>query len=277
MSATVEPGFELSGERSKIGPFLKDLWRSRGLLQMLAKKEFIGRFRRASLGVLWAIGLPLAQAAVIGAILSLFTRFDTKPLSYAVFVFAGMLPWTFFSGVLAFSTTSIVDGSDLATRVYFPRAVLPLVSLWAGFRGFVPAVGVLIGLAAVFDAPLGIDLLLLIPAMALMIALTAGFSLLFAVLHVYFRDMKFIVQAVTLPWFWASGVIFPLVAIRPSIRSWLELNPAVGMIELFRAGLGAPAPGWERPVLISFVWVVGLLVAALPLYRRYDRVLVDLM
>ena len=275
MSATIEPGFELTGESSKVLPLLREVWRSRALLEMLAKKEFIARFRRASLGVLWAIGLPLAQAAVIGAVMGLFVRFETG-LSYSVFVFSGMLPWTFFSGVLSLATTSIVDGSDLATRVYFPRAVLPLVALWAGFRGFVPAVGVLIGLAAVFKAPLGIELVLLIPATVLMLALTAGFSLIAAALHVYFRDMKFIIQAVMLPWFWASGVIFPLTALK-GVRRWLELNPAVGMIELFRAGLGAPTPGWERPVLISVVWVAGLILVALPLYKRYDRVFVDLM
>ena len=275
MKATTEPGFELTGESARLPVLLKELWRSRALLEMLAKKEFIARFRRASLGVLWAIGLPLAQAAVIGAVMGLFVRFDTG-LSYAVFVFAGMLPWTYFSGVLSLATTSIVDGSDLATRVYFPRAVLPLVALWAGFRGFVPAVAVLIGLAALFDAPLGVDLLLLIPATIVMLALTAGFSLIAAALHVYFRDMKFIIQAVMLPWFWASGVIFPLTALK-GVRPWLELNPAVGMIELFRAGLGEPTPGWERPVLICLIWIVGLLVLALPLYKRYDRVFVDLM
>jgi lipopolysaccharide transport system permease protein len=219
--------------------------------------------------------LPLAQALVIGLTLSRVVRFETKG-GYALFVFAGTLPWTYFNGVLIGATTSIVMGSELATRVYFPRAVLPIVTILAGLRGFIPALAVLIGVAAIFHAPLGLDLLLLVPATALMVALTAGFSLVMAALQVYFRDMKFIVAAATLPWFWASGAIFPLDKLG-SLRVWLEINPAVGMIEFFRAALGTASPGWGRSVWFCVAWTVVLLLVSLPLYKRYDRVFVDLL
>ena len=275
MSARTEVGFELKGERSELGPLLADLWRSRVLTRLLAKREFLVNYRRASFGVLWAIGLPLFQGVVIGLTLSRVIRFHT-PGGYALFVFAGILPWTFFNGVLTGATNSIVIGSELATRVYFPRAVLPIVTVLAGLRGFIPSIPILIALAAIFKAPLGVHLILLIPATLLMVALTMGFSLVFAALQVYFRDMRFIVAATTLPWFWASGAIFPLDKLH-SIRHWIELNPAVGMIEFFRASLGTASAGWGRSVWICAAWSVGLIVLSLPLYMRYDRVFVDLL
>jgi len=88
--------------------------------------------------------------------------------------------------------------------------------------------------------------------------------------------MRYIVQAALLPWFWASGVIFPLSALG-SWKKYFELNPVVGMLELFRASLSAAPTDYLRPVLISVVWVIVLWLAALPLYRRYDRVFVDLL
>ncbi len=275
MSAMVDAGFELKGEKTKLRALLADLWRARVLIQMLAKKDFLVRYRRASFGLLWAVGLPLVQATVVAVVLGRFVRFQTE-VSYTVFSLAGMLPWTFFSSSLALATSSIVEGSDLATRVYFPRAVLPIVASWAGLRGYVPSLGVLIAFAAIFKAPLGVHLLLLAPATFLMLSLTVGFSLLFAALQVYFRDMRFIVQASILGWFWVSGVVYPMTALG-GLRRWFELNPVVGVIELSRASLQTASPDWGRPVIISACWVAALVVISLPLYRRYDRVFVDLL
>jgi homopolymeric O-antigen transport system permease protein len=275
MSTIAHSGFELQGESTKIARFLRDLWRSRFLIRTLAKKDFFVKYRRASIGMLWAVGLPLIQAIVLAVIFSRIARFQT-PIKYSVYAFSGTLPWGFFSGVVGSATTAIVDGSGLATKIYFPRAVLPMVVVASTFHGFLPALVVLVLMAAVLGVHIGIHLVLLIPAMALMIALSSAFALVFAPLHVYFRDMRYLVQAALLPWFWASGVIFPLKALG-SWRRYFEFNPVVGMLELFRASLSAAPADYLRPVLISVVWVLVLWLAALPLYRRYDRVFVDLL
>jgi homopolymeric O-antigen transport system permease protein len=275
MAAVTHQGFELEGERSRLIPLLRDLWRSRGLIRTLAKKDFFVKYRRASIGVLWTVGLPLIQALVLSVIFSRIVRFQT-PIRYPVYVFSGMMPWAFFSGSINTAVTSIVDGSSIATKVYFPRAVLPIVTVWSGFHGYIPALGVLVLLAAVFHVHLGLSLLLMIPATILTVALTMGFSLLFAALHVYFRDMRYIVQAITFPWLWASAVMYPLYKIGSLIR-FIKYNPVVGMVELYRAALGAGVPGYGHLVLISTIWAIGLSILALPLYRRYDRVFCDLL
>lgn len=291
----MESGFELHGEKSSIRKILRDLWGSRDLIKMLARKDFFVRYRRASFGLVWVVALPLFQALVLAAIFSRIVRFPIpaapgeEPVKFAVYMFSGLIPWSFFTAAISGATSSIVDGGDLATRVYFPRMVLPLVTIASGIRGYLPTVGVLIAMAAVLGASsLGLDLLLLIPGTLIMLGLSTGFALMVAPLYVYFRDMKYIVAASIFPWFWASGVIFPLVRLCDrsetrivetscALKHWLDLNPAVGMLETYRAAIGAAPPGWHRPALISGVWIVVLIASALPLYRRYDRVFIDLM
>ncbi len=275
MSATTT-GFELRGERTPLRVLLRDLWNARALIQTLAKKDFFVRYRRASLGMLWAIGLPLVQAVVLAVIFSRITRFETG-VRYPVFVLWGVLPWTFFSSAVTAASGAVVDGSGLATKTYFPRSVLPLVSVWSNFRGYLPAVAIMLGVAAAFGVDFAPRMLLIIPAMILSVLLAGTFALVLAAAHVYFRDTRFIVQAVILPWFWASGILYPLRELGTSVAKWLQLNPAVGMIELYRAGIGAAPPDWERAVLACVVWVVALAALALVLYRRFDRVFVDLL
>ncbi|TMK19888.1 MAG: ABC transporter permease, partial [Actinobacteria bacterium] len=226
MAAVTHEGFELQGERSRLLPLLRDLWRSRTLIRTLAKKDFFVKYRRASIGVLWAVGLPLIQALVLSVIFSRIVRFQT-PIRYPVYVFSGMMPWTFFSGSINTAVTAIVDGAGIATKVYFPRAVLPIVTVWSGFHGYLPALGVLILLAALLHVHLGLSLLLMIPATMLTVALTTGFSLLFAALHVYFRDMRYIVQAIMFPWLWASAIMYPLYKIGSLVR-YVQYNPVLG-------------------------------------------------
>jgi homopolymeric O-antigen transport system permease protein len=275
MSTISGTTLEMQGEREKLLPLIRATWRSRGLVRTLARKDFYVRYRRASIGLLWVIGLPITQAIVLAIIFSRVVRFET-PVKFPVFVLSGTLPWNFFSGAFGAATTSIVDGSGLATKVYFPRAVLPLVTVVSAFHGYIPALGVMIALALVLGVHLGVALVLLIPAMMLMLLLTSVFALLFASLYVYFRDMRYVVAASLFPWFWASGVIFPLDKLKGA-RQWFELNPAVGIIQLNRAGIGAAASGWQRPVIITCIWVVVMALACLPLYQRYDRVYVDLL
>ena len=272
----VEQGFELRGERSRLSTLIRDLWRSRELVIMLARKDFFVRYRRASLGIIWAIGLPLIQASVFAFVLSQFARFET-PIPFAVFVFSGVLPWSFFNNAVTMGTTSVIDGSALATKIYFPRAVLPLVTVFSGFYGLIIGIVVMVGMAGAFGAPLGLPLLLLVPAMMLLVLLASGFALILGALQVYFRDIKHVIAAITLPWFWASGVFYPQSVLSEDFRRLIAINPAVGMISLFRAAIGSAPAGWETSVLWSIGWVVALFALAAVLYRRWDRVCVDLL
>ena len=280
-SIPVDRGFELRGESSSLRSLVRDLWASRELLRVLSRKDFFVRYRRASFGMLWAVGLPLVQAVVLGIVFSklapgIRAGLRSTEVPYGVFVFSGILPWTFLSAAVTGGANSIVEGQNLATRIYFPRAVLPLVLVGSGLYGFVPGLVILIIMALAYGVPIGVHLLWFIPATAVMVMLSSAMALLFAAMQVYFRDVRHIIAAINLPWFWASGVFYPLEKLA-NLRRWLEINPATGMIQLFRAGIQGASPHFETAVWWTLGWTAVLLVLAAALYRRYDRVFVDLL
>ena len=270
-------GFELTGTPDTARHLLADVWRARTLLVTLARQDFFVRFRRTSFGVLWAVGLPLIQAVVLAIVFTRVVRIQTGG-NYGIYVFAGMLPWTFLSGTVMNGSTSIVDGAGMATKIYFPRAVLPLVVLGSNLYGLLPGIVILLLGSATIGEGLQADVVLLIPAVALMVLFVASLTLLLAGLHVYFRDLRFIVQAGTLVWFYATPVIYPLDLAGGTLRTILLINPATGIVTMFRAAVSNTGTSGLAPAVIAaVVWTVVLATAALVLHSRRDRVFVDLL
>lgn len=270
-------GFELDGSSTTMRHLIVDVWRSRDLLATLARKDFFVRYRRTSFGLLWAVGLPLIQAAVLAVVFTRIVRIETGG-NYGIYVFSGMLPWTFLSGTVNVGATSIVDGSALATKIYFPRAVLPLVTLGANLYGFLPGVAVLLIGAATIGEGINGDAVLLVPATILMVLFVAALTLLLGGLHVYFRDLRFMVQATLLAWFYATPVIYPLDEAVGTLRTILLINPATGMVTLFRAAVSdTGTTGLGTALVSTMVWTVCLAILALVLHARRDRVFVDLL
>jgi ABC-type polysaccharide/polyol phosphate export permease len=270
-------GFELRGTATPPLTLLRDLLGSWDLLRTLSRKDFYVRYRRTSFGVLWAIGLPLVQAVVLGVVFTRIVRIDTGQ-SYAVFVFAGVLPWTFLATSVTSGSTAIVDGAALATKIYFPRALLPLVNIGANIYGFIPGVAVLLLAAATIGDGIGPDVWLVLPATVLMVVFVAALSLLLAGLHVYFRDLRFIVQAGMLAWMYGTPVIYPLDLATGALRVALLLNPATGMVVMFHdAVTDGHTPDVGLAALSTVAWTLALLGAALVLHSRRDRVFVDLL
>jgi ABC-type polysaccharide/polyol phosphate export permease len=220
--------------------------------------------------------LPLFQAVVLAIVFSHVARIHVKGINYTVFIFSGMISWTFFSGVLSMGSTAIVDSAGMTAKIYFPRALLPLVSAGSSLYGFAITVLILLGLAVATGVDLGVNTLLLIPAIIIMTLLASAFTLVFSALHVYFRDMRFAVQAMLLAWFYVTPIIYPL-SLAGHLGEFLRVNPVTGVVEMFRAATVGADPGWANTLWWTFGWTVGLLVIAMALHRRFNRVFADLL
>jgi ABC-2 type transport system permease protein len=267
-------GFTLSGPATPVGRLVGDVWRSRALLVLLARKEFFVRYRRASFGVVWAVALPLLQAAVLAAVLSRFVRFETGD-NFVLFVFSGTLAWNFFAGSAGAGATSIIDNADLSSKVYVPRAIFPLTVIGSGLYGLAISLVILIGMAAVMVGRPGLALLWLVPAIVTLVLLTSALALLLGAMQVYFRDVKYLVQAVLVPMFYLTPVFYPVAEVE-SLRHLVVANPMTGVLAQFRAAVfGSPVAGVALAWTLG--WTVVLLVGAAWMYRRYDRVLSDLL
>ncbi|MCU1427036.1 MAG: type transporter [Actinomycetia bacterium] len=271
------PVLQLDSGPESFRVWVGGLWRNRNLLYALAQQDFRSRYKRAAFGVLWSIALPLFQSAVMVFIFSRVGRFGSGlGYSYAAFVLAGMVPWLYLSTSIASSTTSIVDASGLTDKVFFPRAVLPLVAPAANLVMLAISTLILLVALPIVGEPLTARFLLIVPAVVLLCTFTAAVGLALSALYVYFRDVKFMVQAVLLVWLYVTPVVYPPSALK-SAGPWLDFNPLTGIVGLFqRAAVDAPVPS-TRSLVVSVVATALLAVVAVVAHRRHDRLFVDLL
>jgi ABC-type polysaccharide/polyol phosphate export permease len=264
----------MTSPRTPVLALIRRVFASRELVVTLGRKNFFVQYRRATIGVLWAVGLPLVQAVLFAVIFSRIARFAVP--HYPVYVFSGMVAWSFFLGVLVPSATSIVDNSGLSSKVYFPRAVLPLSVVYGGLYSLAAGLLVLIVFALALGAGLGLHILLLVPGVVLVACLSATLGLVLSVSHVYLRDTRYVVQAAAVIWLWITPVIYPISLLHGWVRVILDVNPMTGIVLLFHAavipGIGPLSLAW-----VSVAWVVVLIPLAVWLHARYDRVVSDLL
>ncbi|HVY08720.1 MAG TPA: ABC transporter permease [Mycobacteriales bacterium] len=269
------PQLDLSGSWASPARLLRQLWASRDLCRTLARKDFFVRYRRATFGVLWAVALPAFQATVLSIVLSRVTRFNVA--HYPAYIFSGMIGWTYFSAVLGGGATSIVDNASLSSKIYFPRAVLPIAVCLSNLFALSISVAILIVFATAKGATPGLHSLWLLVAVAAVFLMGLSLTLLVSAVHVYFRDATYAVQAALLAWFYITPVFYPISLLHGAVRRLVEINPLTGVIETFHQGaVGGPV---EDPygLLISAAWSVGLLMVAVVLHCRFERSFADLM
>jgi lipopolysaccharide transport system permease protein len=251
------------------------MWAHRGVTWVLARKDFQARYKRAALGVLWAVAVPLLQAGALALVFSHFVH-PGHGISYGAFVLSGIFPWSYFATALSTSATAIVDGAGLTDKVWFPRAILPLVPCVSGLVGLGISIVLLLIIAPLLGAPIGVRILLLIPACALLIAFTVTLSVAVAALQVYFRDVRFIVTATLTVWIYATPIMYPQSAVG-SLAPWLDFNPMTGVISLFHEAVVGGTGSLVRPLTVSIVVTVVLGVVSVEAHRRHDRLFVDLL
>jgi ABC-type polysaccharide/polyol phosphate export permease len=227
-------------------------------------------------GVLWAVVVPLLQATVVAVVFSHVVRVAGGNRSYAVFVLSGVLPWSYFAGTLGAGATAVVDGAGLTEKLWFPRALLPIVPGLSGIVGLAVSLAALVVSLFIFGVTPTAWLLLLAPASALLIAFAVALALVLAALHVYFRDVRYLVAALLMVWFYATPILYP-ADLLGDIRPYVDINPMTGIVGLFHAA----AFGWDGSlagaVLVSVVTTLVLVVIAVETYRRHDRLFADLL
>jgi ABC-type polysaccharide/polyol phosphate export permease len=274
--AGVPPVLELDERPVPFGRWLSGLWGHRALLAALARQDFRSRYKRASLGLVWAVAVPVFQASVMVFVFSRVGKFATEDFSYGTYVLAGMVGWIYVSTSVMTATTSIVDATNLTEKVWFPRAVLALVPSATNLVGLAISLAVVLAAVPVLEGEYTLRLLLLAPAVALMIAFTSGLGLVLSAAYVYFRDVRFMIQAALLGWLYVTPIVYPPAALGGAER-WLDFNPLTGITGLFqRAVVDAPVPS-ARAVAVSAVVTAVLVVAGALAHRRHDRLFVDLL
>ncbi|HEV3439727.1 MAG TPA: ABC transporter permease [Gemmata sp.] len=267
----IEParGWGLSG--------LGELWRFRELLLFLAWRDIKIRYKQTVLGIGWAVAQPVATMIVFTLFLGRVSGVATGVEHYPLFVFTGMIGWTFFINTVTTAGNSVIANERLITKVYFPRLIIPLSTVGVSIFDLVIGSVLLAGMMIVFGVAPGWSILLLPMVVLALGVASAGFGILFAALIVAQRDFKYILAFASQLWLFATPCIYLSVdVLGETTRTWLPLNPAYGLVLAFRhAILGGPFD-WYSFGVSAVVGVVVFLVGAIH-FRRVERSFADLI
>ena len=211
------------------------------LLIVLSRHRISVRYKQSRLGLLWAVLQPLAMMLVFTAVFARLVRVPSEGVPYALFAYAGILPWAFFSGAVANGANSLVSHAQLVTKVFFPREILPLSYVVAAVIDLAIGAIALAGLLLFFRVPVTLELLLVVPIVGFLAVWAFACALVLSAVQVRVRDVGMALPIALQLLMFASPVLYPLRAVPPGSRHVFLLNPLAGLIDGFRrAVLGLP-------------------------------------
>ena len=262
---------------------VRDLWAGligladyRDLLIALSAHRLKVRYKQSVLGIAWAIIQPVALMLIYTLVFSIVTKVKSTGVPYAVFAYAALLPWSFFSTALTNATNGLVSHAQLVTKVYFPREILPISYVVAALVDLLVASIVMSGLMLWFRVPLTLHLFWVIPITLVMTAFVSGCSLIFSAMQVRVRDIGMAMPLLLQLWMFASPVVYPLNQVPARFRDWYVLNPMVGVIENFRAALLGTQLDFHS-LWISTIVSAALLPLAYLYFKRIEATVADVI
>ena len=256
-----------------------DLWRYRELFYILSWRDITVRYKQTVIGVLWAILRPLLTMIVFTVIFSKLAKLPSDGnVPYAIMVYAAMLPWQFFSSSVSESSNSLVDNTQLITKIYFPRIIIPISSVVTSFIDFLVSFAILILLMIYYQFAPSWNIIFL-PVFLLIAFLTAtGVGLYITALNVKYRDFRYIVPFIVQFGLYISPVGFSSNIIPEKFRLLYSLNPMVGVIDGFRwAILGAKSAIYLPGFLMSIGIMVFFLILGIYKFRKMEKTFADII
>lgn len=255
---------------------LWELYRFRELSYILAWRDIKVRYKQTVLGAAWAVFQPFMSMVVFTVFFGKLVKVPSENLPYPIFVYAGLLPWTFFANSLSAASHSLIGQTHLISKVYFPRLLIPISTLGAFTLDFMISLGILLIMMLYYQIYPGIKLLVF-PLLFVATMLTAvGVGAFLSALCVAYRDVKYMVPFLIQLWMFLTPVIYPPSIVPADWRWILAVNPMYGLVNGFRAAfLGRPFNLME--ISVSMATSVVVLLSGLAYFKRVERKFADII
>lgn len=258
--------------------YWKDLWKYRELFYFLAWRDILVRYKQTVIGLAWALIRPFLTMVVFSVVFGNLAKLPSEGAPYPILVFSAMLPWQFFANSLSECSNSLITNSNLVSKVYFPRLVVPASAVIVSFVDFMISGIILLGLMAWYDFVPSWRILAL-PAFVLVAFLASmGAGLWLAALNVEYRDFRYIVPFIVQFGLYISPVGFSSSIVPEKWRLLYSLNPMVGAIDGFRwAILGGESSLYLPGFILSLGLVLSLLITGIWYFRKMERRFADVI
>lgn len=259
--------------------YWRDLWRYRELFRVLAWRDISVRYKQTVIGAAWALIRPFLTMVVFTVIFGKLANLPSDGTApYALMVFAGMLPWSFFATAVGDASNSLLGNANLISKVYFPRLIVPIAAVMVAFVDFLISFAILAALMVWYQFMPGWQILLLPAFMSVAVIVSFGIGVWITALNVKYRDFRYIVPFIVQLGLYVSPVGFSSNIIPQQWRLVYSLNPMVGVIDGFRwCILGAESqlywPGFWLSLIVAgfFLWL------GIRRFRKMEKSFADLI
>jgi lipopolysaccharide transport system permease protein len=255
---------------------LRDLWIYRELVSFMVWRDVKVKYKQTLLGMAWAVIQPIMTMLVFTFLFDRVAKLPTDGIPYPVFSFTGLLPWGLFAVALNQGSRSLVAHNNMVTKIYFPRLILPLSSVFAGLVDFVIAFVILIGLMIYFQVTPAYQHLWTLPFFLLLALITAlGVALWLSAINVKYRDVNHALPFLTQFWLLATPVAYSFSTISEKMQFLLSFNPMTGVVNGFRWALLGSGSGPDLLFWISVLISILVFVSGLFYFRSMEKTFAD--
>ena len=258
--------------------YWQDIWKYRELFYFLAWRDILVRYKQTFIGIAWALIRPFLTMIVFTVVFGNIAKLPSGGVPYPILVFSAMLPWQFFSNSLSECSNSLITNSNLISKIYFPRLIVPTSAVVVSFVDFMISGIILLGLMAWYNFVPSWRILALPLFIGIAFAASMGAGLWLASLNVQYRDFRFIVPFIVQFGLYISPVGFSSSIVPEQWRLLYSLNPMVGVIDGFRwAILGTSYDIYVPGFVLSLTLVLFFLVTGIWYFRKMERTFADVI
>lgn len=255
---------------------LRDLWIYRELVFFMVWRDVKVKYKQTLLGMAWAVIQPVMTMLIFTFLFDRVAKLPTEGIPYPVFSFTALLPWGLFTVALNQGSRSLVAHNNMVTKIYFPRLILPMASVFAGLVDFVIAFVILIGLMLYFQVTPAYELLWTLPFFLLLALITAlGVALWLAAINVKYRDVNHALPFLTQFWLFATPVAYSASVISEKWQILYSLNPMAGVVNGFRWSLLGTGNGPDITLWVSVIISVLIFISGLFYFRSMEKTFAD--
>ena len=255
---------------------LRDLWIYRELVFFMVWREVKVKYKQTMLGMAWAVIQPVMTMLVFTFLFGKVAKLPTDGIPYPVFSFTALLPWGLFVAALNQGSRALVAHNNMVTKIYFPRLILPIASVFAGLVDFAIAFVILIGLMIYYGVRPAYHLLWTLPLFLLLALITAlGVALWLSAVNVKYRDVNHALPFLTQFWLFITPVAYSASVISPKWQLIYFLNPMAGVVNGFRWALLGTGQGPNLAFWVSAIISILIFVSGLFYFRSMEKTFAD--
>jgi len=248
----------MNGTWSAVGEMLGEQVEYRELLYQITLRDLRLRYKQTIMGFAWAIFMPLLNTALFSVIFTRVARLDTA-VPYPLWAYCGLAVWNFFASGVKFGTNSLSGNIQLVTKVYFPRETLPVSAVLVSAVDFLVSCTVLAALMIWFRVTPGWALLFVPVLVCVQVIFTIAVSLALSMANVFYRDVKYLVEALMMVWMFGTSVVYPIQRVGGRLGTLLSLNPMTPLVDGYRAVILYN----QLPPLLGFVYATTVSIVLL--------------